>query len=131
MRKKALSQSGVSPALLDATINGYHNQLRHMPAEKAFARLMMAIKEVAQDYGARQAVLEETFTECVRITRKKFAGLGIGEVREAYRMWAAGELNMRKGEAEMYGGQFNAAQLGKVLAAYMEQRRVALGRLPP
>ena len=122
-----MSQSGVSPALLDAAINGYHNQLRHMPAEKAFARLMMAIKEVAQDYGARQAVLEETFTECVRITRKKFAGLGIGEVREAYRMWAAGELNMRKGEAEMYGGQFNAAQLGKVLAAYMEQRRVALG----
>ncbi|MCB0547876.1 MAG: hypothetical protein KDD19_09820 [Phaeodactylibacter sp.] len=98
-----------------------------MPMEEAFARLMVALREVAQDYGARQAVLEETFTECVRITRKKFAGLGIEEIREAYRMWAAGELNLRKGEAEMYGGQFNAAQLGKVLAAYMEQRRVALG----
>lgn len=122
-----MSQSGASPVLLDAAITGYHNQLRHMPMEEAFARLMVALREVAQDYGARQAVLEETFTECVRITRKKFAGLGIEEIREAYRMWAAGELNLRKGEAEMYGGQFNAAQLGKVLAAYMEQRRAALG----
>ena len=122
-----MSQSGASPALLEAAVNGYHNQLRHMPPEEAFGRLMIALREVAQDYGARQAVLEETFTECVRITRKKFAGLGIEEIREAYRMWAAGELNLRKGEAEMYGGQFNAAQLGKVLAGYMEARKAALG----
>ena len=122
-----MSQSGASPALLEAAIDGYHNQLRHMPPEEAFGRLMIALREAAQHYGARQPVLEGTFTECVRITRKKFAGLGIEEIREAYRMWAAGELNLRKGEAEMYGGQFNAAQLGKVLAAYMEQRKAALG----
>lgn len=127
MQKKALSQSGAPRALLEAAVNGYHNQLRSLPPEAAVGCLMAALRDVAQDYGARQAVPEETFTECVRIARRKFGGLGIEEFREAYRMWAAGELNLRKGEAEMYGGQFNAAQLGKVMAAYLELRKTALG----
>lgn len=98
-----------------------------MPTEEAAGRLMMELPLVAQSYGARHEIDKEVYKECTRLVLSKFPGLGVNEIREAYRMKAAGELELPRGKGEMWGGEFNANQLGEVLAAYMEQRRRALG----
>lgn len=67
------------------------------------------------------------YEECAELILEKFSQLGIEEIKEAYRMWAAGELGEVKG-AEMYGGVFNAAQMGKILARYLNRRKEVVGR---
>ena len=76
---------------------------------------------IAQEYGARTAIPYHIQAECVRLVLEKFGHIGLNEIREAYRLYAAGEIRIKGGE--MYGGEFNAAQLGKVLSAYNEHRK--------
>lgn len=124
---QAARDSGQPSALVQAAANGYAAQLRQMPPERAAAAVMMELPIVAQAYGGRREIDESVYKECVKLILSKFSALGANEIREAYRMKAAGELNMPKGKGEMWGGEFNAQQLGEVLTAYMESRRKALG----
>jgi hypothetical protein len=84
------------------------------------------IKEVAKSYGSRTVTPENVIVECINIFLDKFSHLGLEEIKEAYRLWSIGQLNI-KGSAEMYGGEFNAAQFGKIMAAYVEYRMTILG----
>ncbi|MCB0583669.1 MAG: hypothetical protein KDD10_30595 [Phaeodactylibacter sp.] len=93
----------------------------------AAQRLQVELERVAESYGARAGVPDSVLSECTQLVFSKFPGLGIGEIREAYRMKAAGQLDVPKGKGEMWGGVFNADQLGAVLSAYMKSRRRALG----
>lgn len=99
-----------------------------MDPELAYPEIMQQVAHVAKSYGARREITEEIQKESTRLVQEQFAFLAPQEITEAYRQWAAGELNLRKGEAEMYGGQFDAAQLGKILAAYAERRRKIVGQ---
>lgn len=106
---------------------GYACQVRHMDKARAAGMIQIELERVAASYGARQDIGEGVFSECTQIIISKFPGIGVNEIREAYRMKAAGELeSLPKGKGEMWGGVFNAEQLGAVLAAYMQQRRKAL-----
>lgn len=125
---QAAKSSGYPSALIQAAAIGYAAQLRHMPPERAAGAVMMELPIVAQAYGGRHEIDDAVYKECVKLILSKFPGLGVNEIREAYRMKAAGELNLPKGKGEMWGGEFNANQLGEVLAAYMEVRRRALGK---
>lgn len=94
---------------------------------QAAALIQAELEKVAESYGARLEAGPAVISECTQLIIAKFAGIGVNEIREAYRMKAAGELNIPKGKGEMWGGMFDAGQLGVVLSAYMEQRRKALG----
>jgi len=107
---------------------GYNAQLRNIDRAFAACAVQVELERVAESYGARQDIPDTVFSECTQLVLSKFSGLGANEIREAYRMKAAGELeSIPKGRGEMWGGSFNADQLGAVLTAYMEQRRKALG----
>ena len=123
--------SDCSPDFAEKAITGYHQQIRHLmktQPQRTAAEIMQAVKYVAEAYGARQVIGEEVQTEAVLLIRERFAYISVSEIKEAYRLWASGELEtLKKGEAEMYGGQFNAAQVGKILAAYCEKRKRVVG----
>lgn len=55
------------------------------------------------------------------LVENRFGFLSISEIKTAYEMWASGETKIQG--AEMYGGEFNAGQLGKVLGGYREYRK--------
>lgn len=112
--------------LVERVVAGYNSQLRHMEDEDAVdAYLLGEIATVARDYGARDAVPPPIMQECIRLVKGRFIHLGKGEIREAYRAYTVGELQVKG--AEMYEGKFNASQLGKILGAYAKQRREVLG----
>ena len=99
-----------------------------MEPAQATVHLQVELTEIAESYGARQGINDAVLSECTQLILSKFSGLGVHEIREAYRMKATGELEaLPEGKGEMWGGVFNAEQLGVVLKAYMEQRRKALG----
>ncbi len=100
---------------------------RDMPEPAATSRLLAEIALVAQEYGARHEIIPGIAKECALLFSRKFKHLAIDEIREAYRQWASGEIIVKGGE--MYGGSFNAAQLGKVLTAYQERRMLVAAKL--
>ena len=125
---RAAKDSGQPSALVQAAALGYAAQIRHMDKSQAAGLVQLELERVAEAYGARGEISDRVFSECTQFIIQKFPGLGVNEIREAYRMKAAGELEgLPKGKGEMYGGVFNADQLGAVLSAYMQQRRRALG----
>jgi hypothetical protein len=89
-----------------------------LPNEFMSDQLLLDIAAIARDYGARQALDPFVLGECAALVRADFQHLGRDEMRLAYRMWAAGKISA----LEMYGGQFNATQFGRVLAAYNAER---------
>ena len=98
-------------------------QIRKLDQVHAKGRLIVELPQIAREYGARFDLPENVLTECIFLICEKFNHLAVEEIREAYREFAAGEIEIKG--AEMYGGEFNAAQLGKVLTAYSETRRTA------
>jgi len=126
LESKAAYNSDQPVALVQSAVRGSLAQIRHMEPSAATALLQIELHRVAEAYGARSEIGREAMRECIHLMLAKFGALGAHEIREAYRMKAAGELHMPKGKGEMWGGEWNANQLGEVLAAYMEQRRLAL-----
>lgn len=133
------NRTGASMVRVEEVIQAYGCQIRHLPGistlpadeaeeqirKASLAQVMTEIAQVARSYGARVAIPPEVYTECVRLVLDRFAFLSLDEIRISYRMWSAGEIKAKG--AEMYGGEFNAAQLGKVLAAYAAHRKPILG----
>jgi hypothetical protein len=93
--------------------------IRSMEVVVAAALIGAELIEIAMQYGNREKIRTEVMNEIVGVVGDKFKFLSPYELRKAYRMWAAGEI-----EAEaMYGGQINAKQVGSVLTAYRDKRR--------
>lgn len=99
----------------------YFNQIRHLPKEVKNQKLFDTLMGTAQSYGAREKVPGFVMTECCRLVLEKYSYLALKEITEAYRQKASGEIKVKGGE--MYGGIFNAENLGKVLFAYNESRK--------
>lgn len=101
------------------------NQIRHMDQVEAYRQIDLLLPTIAQMYGQRAEVDDLVWKECIRLVYEKFPFLSIAELKEAYRQWSTGEIEAKG--AEMYGGQFNAGQLGKILGAYADRRKRVLG----
>lgn len=98
-----------------------HMPIGRNPAQNGQGPALLAeMVLTAQAYGARHEMAPTVAKECAKLVAQKFPQLAIPEIREAYRQWAAGQI--QADGADMYGGSFNAAQLGKVLAAYCKKR---------
>lgn len=102
-------------------ISGHQNQIRKMAEPEQYRFLMIEIPQVARDYGASKDLDESTYKECVKLIINKFNFLAIKEIREAYRQFAIREIEVKGGE--MYWGEFNALNLGRVLSEYVFQRK--------
>lgn len=117
--------AGCSSSLARLAVAGDHNQLRHMHPARQIDEIEAQVKAICESCGARSQVGKAPLKESVRIVRERFAFIAPEEIAGAYRLWACGEV--QAAGAEMYGGQFNAAQLGKILGAYCEKRRPVVG----
>lgn len=75
----------------------------------------------AVNYSGAREVSDDLFGEAVEFVMTRFGSLGVSEIREAFRLAAAGEL----GDVDMkaYYGQFTIVILGAVLTAYVLYRR--------
>lgn len=103
----------------------HRRQIRHDQVN-AGARLMTSeLDHIAKNYGARQEIEKDSLKEMTKFIVENFGFLALDEIRKAYQMWASEEIKVEGGE--IYGGVFNVRQIGKVLAAYNEKRKVVLG----
>ena len=82
--------------------------------------LTVELEGCARDYTGCANTPEGTFDECVEFVMTRFGWLNIKELREAFRLAAAGELGNVSLAA--YHGLFTVGILGNVLAAYKEYR---------
>lgn len=101
--------------------------IRSLAIEAQALHVAAEIAIVGADYGALN-IPKNILTECARLMQDKFAHLGLSEIREAYRQFAMGELNLGK-EAETYRGEFNARSFAAIMAAYAERRKVIYSKL--
>lgn len=106
---------------------GYQNKIMHMNGHEATKALLIEIRSISKQYGGRVEADTTVITECLRMVMDKFSLLGINEIREAYRAYAAGEFQVEG--AEMYGGVFNVANFSKVLSGWKNYRAKALAEL--
>jgi hypothetical protein len=113
-------------AQVQAAVAGQAMPIRALAQEEALGLVTARLTLAAQAYGARKEVHPAVMAEAVHLVAEKFKMLGPDEIVEAYRMKAAGELEMPPGKGEMWGGEFNAQQLGEVLTAYLAHRRRVL-----
>lgn len=113
-------QTDFSSRELVNTAKDMNNQIRKIDKQEAFGELLINIPLIAQEYGARTDIPQNVIKEAITLITTEFMDLSVSEIRKAYRMYASGKLNVN---AEMYGGEFTVAQLGKVLTAYRNERR--------
>jgi hypothetical protein len=69
---------------------------------------------------------KEVIGECVRFVKEKFAFIGSGEIRQAFSMCAAGELDV---QLRAYYGILTVDLIGKVLSAYREYRKMQVAEI--
>lgn len=119
MLPRVTSKTGYASAIVSAAVQGYLSPLRSQ--QQPAVALHTELPIIAQQYGAREKIEKHILQECIRLVLEKFRALGLNEIREAYRLKASGFLEAPG--AEMWGGTFNADQLGKVLTAYVDHRR--------
>ena len=85
------------------------------------AWLAVELPLLAKQYGNRVELPDHLLGECLDLIFTRFKHLSKNEIREAYRMWASGDLGELPA-AEMYGGTFQARHLGAILKAYSDVR---------
>ena len=125
--KRIATESGVSKDKVEVALVGHQNNIRQLPKEDAVVKVTALVKQIAKKYGARQTIDKDVLHECVSLILEKFDLFGLHEIIEAYRLWTIGELTVGKG-GEMYAGVFHAGQIGRVLAAYKENRTMIVGK---
>lgn len=83
------------------------------------SKIKDAIIEVLAAYsGAKvDSTYDGVFTECVALITHKFQMLTIADIKEAYRLLAAGEYDVNYAA---YGGAATVTAFGQVMAAYKE-----------
>lgn len=112
--------AGLPVSVAKAVVAGYHQKIMHLDGESAKKAILMEVRNLAKQYGARQEIDNDVVAECARLVFEKFATLGIMEIREAYRAYSVGEFEVEGGE--MYGGVFNVSNFAKVLAGWKSHR---------
>lgn len=127
LTKTVSNKTGVAKSKVELIVKANDKQIRQMTPLDAKAKLIILIPLVAREYGARHDIPKNVIAECIRLIMNKFSHISIEEIREAYREWASGQLNVQG--ADTYGGEFNVSQMGKILTAYNEKRRVTLAEI--
>lgn len=120
---RVTDKTGCTKDFAKIVSDGYYNQIRHM--EQPAGQIFIELGQVAKLYGAREKIDPEVMKEAARLIVERFSFISIGEIREAYRQKSTGDI--KAPGSEMFGGEFNVDQLGKVLGAYCQKRKKVLG----
>jgi hypothetical protein len=118
VREISSNHSGLTIVDVHAVAHARAFPIRAMNESVMDAGLLVSIEYISRNYGARVQVSEEMQDECATLIEQQFGDFSITEIVQAYRLWAAGKIDA----LEMYGGQFNVTQLGRVLASYRVYR---------
>lgn len=105
----------------------YNHRISILHPEEYEVELMRVIPLVAKNYGARFDIDEHLVNECCEIFETHFKALSVQEISFAYQLWTSQEFNLNG--AEMYGGEFSAAQFSRVLSAYKKHRQKIVAEL--
>jgi len=124
---KAIEQTGATRGKVKLVALAMTHSIRKTDPTTARRELLALIPLVAKEYGARYDIGKNVVIEAVRIILMKFSFLGFGEIREAYREWTTGEIEVKGGQ--MWGGEFTVAQMTFVLAAYCKNRKYLAAEL--
>lgn len=111
--------AGYSSAVIESVSVGYECQVRHLDVDHQDTLVAAAIRQFAESYGSRKKISDEVLAECIELIIDHFGKIGLIEIRTAYQLWAMRVIN----GAEMWGGEFNALQLGRVLSDYVQYRQ--------
>lgn len=117
---RAIEATGATKTKTALVAKALQYPIREMDGMTVSGKLIIELPLIAKAYGAQYDLSMELLTEAVRLIKQKFNFLAIEEIREAYREWSVGELDIK---AEMWGGEFTVAQMAKVLKAYSEKRK--------
>ena len=120
---------GGNAAFCEEVATGCANPIRKLDQKIAEKALLALLPQLSGLFGARVRIERNILARCVKIVLKRFAHLGLNELRQAYEMYYAGELAAPG--AEMYGGIFNAGNMSKILAAYSDHRPPTDRQIPP
>jgi hypothetical protein len=115
---------GVAKSKLQVILQGAQQPLRDLKKHQRIGGLQIQIPLIAKTYGARQQITPDVLEGCVDLILDQFNDLGLQEIELAYRLWAAGKIE----GLEMYGGEINATQLGRVLSSYKKYRNKVLNK---
>ncbi len=113
---------------ISAVSAGLALSMRRDDRNKVIASLSVDLEYCIRVYcGATADINEEVIEESVDFCLKRFAHLGVDEIREAFSMAAAGEL----GEIDLaaYHGRFTIKILGEVLRSYSSFREKVVNEL--
>lgn len=121
--KKVTSSADCSKDFVSIVASGHMEQIRHIP--RAVGRVLMELPQVVKLYGGRTDIDNDILKECAKLIVEKFGFLSLYEIKEAYRQYSIGEITVKG--AEMYWGEFNTSQLGKILGVYSDRRKKVLG----
>ena len=106
----------------------YNEQIRDCNPDVVAGQILLELKIIAENYGANEELGKDNLEECLSLIFQQFSYLSVRDLKKAYQDWMAGKLNLGK-EALMWHGKFNAGQLGKVLLAYRNRRKIILARI--
>lgn len=90
--------------------------------ENAPVLLHAEVKFCAATYCAAPNTEKDVISESVRFISSQFANLNISEIREAFRLAAAGSI---EADLTAYYGMFSVNILGRVLSTYQDHRTQA------
>ena len=118
VRQISSNHAGLNIADIHAVAHARALPIRAMNESDMIAGILVSVEYIARNYGARVQVSDEMQEECQNLIEQQFSDFSITEIIQAYRLWAAGKID----GLEMYGGQFNVTQMGRVLSSYREYR---------
>lgn len=95
------------------------NSLKNADSLKCSTAVQLEIEDCASAYCSAPNTETETITEAVRFVLSQFGHFHIAEIREAFRIAAAGTI---EANLNAYHGQFSVRILGEVLNAYADYR---------
>lgn len=118
----------VEVSSVSAIVAGINKSLRRSDRVEVLASLTADIEFVTRIYcGVDLSTDDELQLTCVEFILKNFAHLGIGELKEAFSLAAAGKLG--KIDLSAYYGKFTIRSLGEVLKLYGIFREKAVREL--
>lgn len=88
-------------------------------AKAGVATISLELEACAKTYVACPNTDDEAFDEIIEFVAAKFGGLNVSEIREAFRLVAAKQIDV---DLKAWYGQFTVMMMGEVLTAYMDWR---------
>jgi len=121
-------QTTTSHFKVEAIMRGMVSPFRSMPDADFFTACKAEILYCALSHLGIPPDKDdvEVIKECVRFVKEKFAFIGRGEIRQAFSMCAAGELDV---QLRAYYGILTVDLIGKVLSAYREYRKMQVAEI--